>query len=163
MIVVADTSVILNLSKIEQARLLQQLFKRVLIPQTVAAEFIRLSETKGRFAGLIIPGWIEILPSPESFPHEVVKAGLDAGESAAIALCLKEKADVLLIDESLGRGVAALLGIRTIGLLGILVESRRRGFVLNLKTLLDRLESDAGFWIAPTLRNRVLDLAGEEP
>lgn len=74
MIVVADTSVILNLSKIKQERLLQQLFQRVLIPKMVATEFSRLSETKGRFTGLTIPDWIEILPSPESFPDEVSSA-----------------------------------------------------------------------------------------
>ncbi len=162
MIVVADTSVILNLCRVQHERLLPQLFQRVLIPTTVAAEFVRLSQTAGRFTALTLPDWVEILPSPESFPPEVIQASLDAGESAAIALCLKEKANALLIDESLGREVAAQLGIRTIGILGILVESRRRGFVLNVKNILERLESDAGFWISRTLRKRVLELAGEK-
>ena len=161
MIVVADTSVILNLCRVQHERLLQQIFKRVLIPAQVADEFMRLSKVQQRFSGLALPDWIEILSSPQSFPPEVVQAHLDLGESAAIALCLDQKADALLIDESLGREVAAKLGVRTIGILGILIEARRRKFIPDVKTILERLETEAGFWIAPGLRNRVLQLAGE--
>jgi predicted nucleic acid-binding protein len=74
---------------------------------------------------------------------------------------LKQKADALLIDESLGREVAARLGVRTIGILGILVEARRRQFISDVKTVLQRLETEAGFWIAPGLRDRVLTLVNE--
>jgi len=161
MIVVADTSVILNLCRVQHERLLQQIFKRVLIPAQVADEFMRLSKVQQRFSGLALPDWIEILSSPQSFPPEVVQAHLDLGESAAIALCLDQKADALLIDESLGREVAAKLGVRTIGILGILIEARRRKFIPDVKTILERLETEAGFWIAPGLRNRVFQLAGE--
>lgn len=49
MIVVADTSVIINLCRIGQARLLLSLFKRVVVPQAVADEFIRLTRTRDRF------------------------------------------------------------------------------------------------------------------
>jgi predicted nucleic acid-binding protein len=161
MIVVADTSVILNLCRVQHERLLQQIFKRVLIPAQVADEFMRLSKVQQRFSSLVLPDWIEIISSPQSFPPEVVQAHLDLGESAAIALCLDQKADALLIDESLGREVAAKLGVRTIGILGILIEARRRKFIPDVKTILERLETEAGFWIAPGLRNRVLQLAGE--
>jgi predicted nucleic acid-binding protein len=162
MIVVADTSVILNLCRVQHEHLLQQLFKRVLIPAQVAGEFARLSKVQPRFSGLALPDWIEILPVLQPFPPEVVQAHLDIGESAAIALCLNQKADALLIDESLGREVAARLGVRTIGILGVLIEARRRQFIPDVKTMLQRLETEAGFWIAPSLRNRVLALAGEK-
>jgi predicted nucleic acid-binding protein len=161
MIVIADTSVILNLGCVRHEHLLQQLFKRVLIPAQVADEFIRLSKAEARFSGLVLPAWIEILPVPSSFPDEVIQAHLDIGESAAIALCLSQHADALLIDESLGRQVAAKLGVRTIGILGVLIESRRKQLIPRVKTVLDSLEIEAGFWIAPHLRNRVLQLAGE--
>src|ERR1017187_4069055 len=112
MIVVADTSVILNLCRIQHEHLLQQLFKRILIPDEVADEFARLVKIQKRFSGLVLPAWIEVLPSPKSIPVEVVQAELDAGEAAAIALFLKQKAEALLIDEALGRSVAEKLGIR---------------------------------------------------
>ena len=161
MIVVADTSVILNLCRVQHERLLQQLFQRVLIPAPVADEFVRLAKVQPRFSRLVLPDWIEILPSPQSFPPEVVQAHLDVGESAAIALCLDQHADVLLIDESLGREVAVRLGVRTIGILGVLIAARRRQLIPDVKTVLQRLETEAGFWIAPNLRGRVLALVNE--
>jgi predicted nucleic acid-binding protein len=161
MIVVADTSVILNLCRIQHEHLLQQLFKRVLIPDEVADEFARLAKIKKRFSGLVLPEWIEILPAPKSFPAEVVQAELDAGEAAAIALFLKQKAEALLIDESLGREVANKLGIRTIGIVRILIEAHDRKLIFSVKILLDRLETEANFWISRELRLQVLQLAGE--
>jgi predicted nucleic acid-binding protein len=116
MIVVADTSVILNLCRVQHEQLLEQLFQRVLIPSQVANEFTRLAGAQTRFAGLALPAWITILADPKSTPPSVAQANLDPGESAAIALCLGEKADALLIDEALGRRVAENLGLRTIGI-----------------------------------------------
>jgi predicted nucleic acid-binding protein len=161
MIVVADTSVILNLCRMQHEYLLQRLYNRVLIPVPVAGEFTRLSKTHSRFSGLALPHWIEILPAPKSFPAEVIQAQLDVGESAAIALCLEQKADALLVDELLGREVATRLRVRTIGILGILMDARNQKLISSVKVLLERLEKEANFWIAPNLKNRVLQLAGE--
>jgi predicted nucleic acid-binding protein len=161
MIVVADTSVILNLCCVRQEGLLQQLFQRVLIPSQVADEFVRLAKRQSRFSGMLLPGWIEIMPAPSSFPPEVTQAHLDPGESAAIALCFSQHADALLIDESLGREVAARLGLRAVGILGVLINARRRKMIPGVKIILDELENKAGFWVAPSLRQHVLHLAGE--
>ncbi len=88
-------------------------------------------------------------------------ANLGLGEAAAIALCLGQKAAALLVDESLGRAVASRLGLRTIGILGILIEARARGLIPRLTPVLDRLQQEAGFWIAPVLLAHVLQLSGE--
>jgi uncharacterized protein len=161
MIVVADTSVILNLCRVQHDHLLQQLFKRVLIPEEVADEFTRLTNVHKRFSGLILPEWVEVLAAPGSFPVEVVQAELDPGEAAAIALSLERKADALLIDEILGRRIATKLGIRTIGIVRILIEARDKNLIPRLTTLLDRLENEANFWISEELRLEVLKLVGE--
>jgi hypothetical protein len=161
MIVVADTSVILNLCRIQHEYLLQQLFQRVLIPAEVAGEFARLTNIQKRFSGLVLPDWIEILPAPKSFPTEVIEAQLDIGESAAIALCLSQKANVLLIDEKIGREVAARLGIRIVGIAGVLVVSKNEKLISSVKVILNRLEAEANFWISRDLRLQVLQLAGE--
>lgn len=161
MIVVADTSVILNLVCIQQEHTLQSLFGRVVIPPEVASEFGRLCATEARFAGLKLPAWIEIEPAPNPIPPDVYAAKLDAGETAAIALGLKLAADALLMDEKLGRLTAQRLGLKTIGILGVLADARRRGLIPSVRAVLSRLEVEAGFWIAPSLRHEVLRLAGE--
>jgi hypothetical protein len=161
MIVVADTSVILNLCRVQHERLLMQLFQRVLVPARVASEFERLAGVKLRFAGLSLPAWIEVLPDPVPLLDQIVQANLDAGESAAINLCLNENADALLIDEALGRKVAEKLGIRVVGILGILVQSSHRKLIPKVSSILDRLEKEAGFWVSPHLRAKVLEAVGE--
>lgn len=126
-----------------------------------ADEFNRLAKTQTRFSGLTIPSWIEVLPSPHSLQPEIIQSDLDPGGSAAIALCLQEKADVLLIDEFLGREVAEKLKVRTVGILGILLDARNLKLISSVKDLMKRLEAEANFWISPALKLHILQLAGE--
>lgn len=73
------------------------------------------------------------------------------------------RADAILVDERRGHEVAVQLGLRTIGVVGILLQAKSAGLLPDVASVLDRLERDAGFWVAPTLRVRVLQLAGEKP
>jgi predicted nucleic acid-binding protein len=161
MIVVADTSVILNLCCIQHEHLLQQLFQRVLIPTEVADEFIRLTKIQKRFFRLILPKWIEISSAPKPLPIETIQAELHAGEAAAIALFLKQKADALLIDEKIGRKVAIKLGVHTVGILGILTEAKTNKLIPSVKVLFERLERESNFWISRELRRQVLQSVKE--
>lgn len=160
MIVVADTSVLINLCRIGQADLLARLFKDVFIPTEVAAEFERLAAQVPRFSGLILPVWIH-QQEPTAISAALRATKLDPGETAALALALEMHADALLVDERRGHEIAVQMGIKTIGVLGILLQAKRSGWIAELRTLLDQLDQDAGFWIAPTVRQRVLSLAGE--
>lgn len=65
------------------------------------------------------PGWlIELAPrSTEEIPL------LDPGEIAAINLALEIRADLLLIDGSLGRKAAVARGIHIVGTIGILEQA----------------------------------------
>jgi len=127
-IVVADTSVPINLCHVGQGGLFQQLFHEVFIPPEVAAEFDRLAGKVVRFAGLKLPPEIK-LQSPSSPPEAVRTAsGLDSGE-AALSLAVEIHAEAVLIDERRGHEVAVQLGLRTIGILGILLCAKAAGFL----------------------------------
>ena len=160
MIVVADTSVLLNLCRIGEEELLTRLFREVVIPREVAAEFDRLAVAVPRFQGLTLPAWIR-QQQPSTISAVVRAAGLDLGETAALNLALEIHADALLVDERRGHRVAVQLGIKTVGVLGILLQAKTSGLIEQLRPLLDQLEQDAQFWIAPAVRRRVLQLAGE--
>jgi hypothetical protein len=60
MLVVADTSVLINLCRVGQGELVCRLFHEVLIPPEVAEEFARLASTVSRFVGLILPTGIRL-------------------------------------------------------------------------------------------------------
>ena len=89
------------------------------------------------------------------------QAKLDNGESEAIILALELKTDLLLIDERRGRAEAQRLGIRITGLLGVLLEGKKRGFIVVVKPLMDKLIENSTFWISPLLYDKIL-LLGQE-
>jgi predicted nucleic acid-binding protein len=159
-IVVADTSVLLNLCRIGQVELLSRLFHEVVTPPEVAAEFDRLARQTTRFQGLTLPSWVR-QQSAANIAAAIRAANLDSGETAALALALEIRADALLVDERRGHQVAVQLGIKTIGVLGILLQAKSSGFIPQLRPLLETLERDAQFWIASAMRQRVLGLAAE--
>jgi len=160
-IVVADTSVLLNLCRVEQVELLPALFREVVVPPEVASEFAQLARRTPRFAGLALPPWLR--QQSTSVIPDIVRsaAGLDAGEVAALALAVEIHADAILVDERRGHEVALQLGLRAIGVLGILLQAKANGLLPLVAPALDRLERDAGFWMTPALRARVMRSAGE--
>ena len=88
-------------------------------------------------------------------------ASLDPGESEAIVVASEIHADLLLIDEASGREIARRMGIRLTGLLGVLLEAKRRGLVPALAAELERLQKATSFRIRPEVMQEVLRLAEE--
>ena len=161
MIVVADTSVVVNLCCVGQGDLLRRLFREVVIPPVVAVEFARLASSVPRFAGLTLPQGIR-QQAATTLPAMLRSAlGLDPGETAALALAFEIHADAVLLDERRGREVASQLGLRTIGILGLLLQSKSAGLLPAVRPILDDLLLEAGFWVAEPLRQQLLNLAGE--
>lgn len=161
MIVVADTSVLINLACVERIDLLRSLFHEVIIPPDVAAEFARLAADVARFKGAVLPNWIRQQSPTMIPPFLLAMRGLDAGESAAISLAIEIRADAILIDERRGHSAATQLGLTTIGVFGILIQAKAAGFVPEIRSILDRLDRNAGFFMSAELRDEVLRRAGE--
>lgn len=128
MIVVSDTSPICYLLLIGEIKLLPQLYGQVLIPRIVQQE---LSDKRSPIA---VKNWIEKPPQwliiqDVTVPVDKDLESLDAGEKAAIILALQERANLILIDETLGRKVARNKGLRVTGLLGILDRAAQQNLV----------------------------------
>lgn len=161
MIVVTDTSVILNLCLLRQEGLLVPLFGTVLAPTQVVAEFQRLAAVDPRFQGLAFPSFIQKAAPAGMLTNLLNPSRLHGGEIAALSLAIERGADAVLMDERAGRTAAAALGLRTMGLLGILIDARQRSLIPALAPLLDWLQLEARFWIAPSLRETALLAVGE--
>lgn len=86
---------------------------------------------------------------------------LDKGESEAIILAYELQADFLLIDERKGRRTAQEMGVKTIGLMGILIKAKNQGLLEKIAPVLEDLTQVAGFWISDKLKEEILILAGE--
>lgn len=127
MIVVSDTSPINYLLLIDQLDLLPLLFERIIIPDAVRDEMLNEG------APLILQQWIK--NPPLWLEVQTISAidqslnRLDIGEQAAITLAQTLPADLLIIDERLGRKKAIERSIHIIGTLGILDEAGSQGWI----------------------------------
>ena len=108
-IVVSDTSPINDLLLVDRIDVLPQLFDRVAIPEAVRDEMLDpdAPDVLRRWIA-DAPSWLEVRRVGAIDPELEV---LDAGERAAIALAEMLSADILLIDERLGRRIAAEAGV----------------------------------------------------
>lgn len=161
MIVVTNTSPLLNLAVIGEARLLPELFGRVTAPNMVREEIDSLRLRDQRFRSADTANAAVFATVRDASRVALLSLHLDLGEAEAIALAIELRADLILLDERRATRAARQLGLRTLGLLGVLLLAKRKGLIDQLRPLLDRLETDAGFWIAPDLRQQVCRAADE--
>jgi predicted nucleic acid-binding protein len=147
--VIADTSCLIALSKIEAIELLKELYEEVYITKEIALEF-----------GEKIPEWIKIENVKNKKYQQLLDLYLDLGEASAIALAL-EKVDVLLIlDDLKGRKESERLGFRITGTLGVLFKAKKVGLITELKSYIEELKV-VGFRLSPKIEEDILRKSNE--
>jgi uncharacterized protein len=159
-IVVSNTSPVTNLAAIGQLDLLRRIYGAVLLPRAVLDELNR-GPNQPPVAEAETRGWISVMPVANKALVASLLVDLDAGEAEAIALAVESHADLLLIDERLGRQVAARFGLKTVGILGVLLKAKHDGHVASVKSAMDALKLEAGFYVDDELYQAVLRTAGE--
>jgi len=161
MIVVSNTSPLTNMAAIGQFDLLHRLFGEIIIPEGIWAEL--------NAYGKIWPGRNEVETAPwikrtiiqDRALVTTLRRDLDLGEAESIALALDFRADLLLLDEMEGRHAAQRLGIRVLGVVGILLQAKKRGEIEQAKPFLEALRQTAGFYLSDALFQAALEEAGE--
>ena len=161
--VVSNTSPVCNLAIIGRLDVLRGQFGTIQIPEAVRAELARLEHPGGRqgIQQAYDDGWIRIQRLTNRDLSNVLSASLDAGEAEAIALAIESRANRLLMDETAGRAMARSLAITLTGTLGLLLKEKREGRIPSLGIEMERLVSDAGFFLSPRVGRFFLDAAGE--
>jgi len=156
--VVSNTSPLLNLSIIGHLDLVRTRFDRVLIPPAVLDELDVDSSRPGaeKLKNATVQGWIVVQDVTDAALIRTLRRDLDQGEAEAIALAAEVDAPLILLDEQEGRKRARTLDLPITGAIGILLQADREGRLSSLRDALDRLKDEAGFWIAPSLRERAL-------
>jgi predicted nucleic acid-binding protein len=156
MLVVADSSPINILIRINHIHVLPTLFDRVVIPTEVAAELGRPRTpqmVKDFLAGA--PGWLEVREPTyvEPIPR------IDAGERAAISLARELHADLLLVDDWEARQAAVEHQVAIIGTIGVLEMAGIRGLI-DLREAISRIQQ-SDFRVSDELIEQVLHRFGE--
>lgn len=161
MIVVSDTSPILNLARIGRLVLLQSLYHVVLIPSAVYNELTHSKRDLPPSIDFDSEPWLVVATAKDQTRVQELRQNLDPGEAEAIALAIERHADLLLVDERRARKTAAASGLRVTGLLGVVAGAKRAGLIDLAKPVLDELIQDARFWLGPELYAEVLSELGE--
>ncbi len=151
MIVVADSSPLIALCRIGRLELLHDLFGKLIIPDAVWREVVASQPGKVGVTEILAAAWIEQKTVIDRPLVNLLRQDLGAGESEAIVLARECSADVLLMDERRGREAAKRLGLACTGLVGVLLEARRRGVVSDPASVAQDLRDIAGFWISDEL------------
>ena len=156
---ISNTSPLLYLHRIGAMGWLPQLFDAVWTPDAVKRELL-----EGRAKGYDAPDltehpWLNIV-NPASMPSEWLALDLGAGELAAMALALEQPTKIILLDDLLARRTAQAAGLQVWGTLRVLLEAKAQGLTDLVTPSVLRL-SQAGMWISPEVRKRILALAGE--
>jgi predicted nucleic acid-binding protein len=153
MIVVSDTSPLTALLTVSAADLLPQLFSEVVIPEAVRDE---LQRSHSR-----LPAWLRIAAVANQNQARQYAQIVDMGEAEAIELARELHADRLLMDERKGRRLAVREGVPVIGLLGVVLLARRKQFIPSARALIDRLQKEAGIYLADDVKEAALVSVGE--
>jgi uncharacterized protein len=156
MSIVSNASPLINLARIGKLGLLQKLYGELIIPGAVWQEIVVEGAGQPGADEVKAADWIKKRDVSNRQLTQALKQELDAGEAESIALALEIGADLLLMDEHLGREVARHLGVRYTGLIGVLIEGKRRGLITSIKPYLDQLRDIAGFRLSEVLYARVL-------
>lgn len=128
MIVIADTTPLISLMKINRLGLLKELFEKVHIPEAVYWELTNNPSFKNEAQEIESCGYVQVVSVDNRRAVEILRraTGLDAGESEAIVLTDEQQGNLLLMDEAKGRSVARQMGIRIMGTIGILMIALER-------------------------------------
>ena len=156
MIVVADASPLIALARIGRLELLHAVFGTLLLPEAVWRELVEPGLDKVGAGELSHSIWIERRAVADAGLVALLRHDLGAGEAEAIVLAREVCAELVLLDERMGRAAAKRLGLRVTGLVGVLIEARERGLLDDAEVVVNDLHQKAGFWLSDELRRMVV-------
>lgn len=153
MIVVTNTSPLIALDRIGQIQLLPGLFTSIIRPNAVTHEIREGLEFGYTDRLLDDTDWLKTVDDP---PEMILRKELGAGETSAIALAVRLKADWILLDDLAARLVAEELGLQVMGTLGILMTAYAKGLLESAYESAKTLQI-AGFRVSNALLETIKD------
>ena len=149
-IVIADTSFLIAIQKLELFNQIHDLYKEVYVTEKIADEF-----------QLALPLWINVQQPLNTQLQITLSLMLDPGEASSIALAYDFKEPLLIMDDLKDRKEANRLGFTITGTLGVLFKLKQEALINSLEEKITQLIS-IGFRISPKIIEELLKKAGEK-
>ena len=123
--IVSNATPLIYLAKIKKYSLLKSLFDKIIISQEVKIEIVDEGEKLKQADALLIEreievGFIEVMKVEKLLETSLE---LELGELSTLSLAKKLKIDEVLIDETLGRSAARIIGLVPKGTLYVLLKN----------------------------------------
>ena len=145
--IVADTGPLIVFARIGRLPLLQQVVETVIIPDAVYDELVTAGHGRPGAQTVSQSAWIEHLSIRDPGATQHFPNILEQGEREAIILA-QERQATLLLDDQRARQEAESRGVEVVGVLWVLGEAKRQGFVTEVGPLIDELLA-VGYWLHP--------------
>ena len=120
----------------------------MVISEEVYQELARDQVAFSGAQGAIDSGWLQIHAVKDLHAVNRLLRDVHIGGASSIILAQELAADFLLIDERAGAQIAAGTGLKTIGVLGILLAAKNAGLIPEVRPSLDQLRNEIGFWVS---------------
>jgi predicted nucleic acid-binding protein len=154
----------MTLGKLGRLELLSRLYGVVLLPSSVYTEVVIQGRERGYADALLVQRAIQrgqlvvVKLNAADLPSEIASLPLAAGEKQVLWLALRDKADLVLLDDLKARQEAQAHGLTVKGTLGVLVQAYRGGIISleDVQTLVEVIIAREDIWIADELCRRML-------
>jgi predicted nucleic acid-binding protein len=148
-IIIADTSCLILLGKINEFELLKLLYQHVIITDVVASEY-----------GNKLPDWMEIRQVKNVSVQHALEIEIDSGEASSIALALETSHSIVVLDDLRARKIADKLKINYTGTFGIIAQAKLKGKIASVKPVIEKIKQ-TNFRISDKIIAETLKSAGE--
>lgn len=145
--VIADTSCLILLDKINELHLLHQLFLTIVITEEIANEF-----------GEELPDWVKVINISNKH-HQTLE--LDPGEASAILLSMEVENALIILDDKKARKTAKRLNLTYTGSLGIFLKAKQENLIPSILSVLEKVQT-TNFRFSEQVFNEILTLASED-
>ncbi|MEH2198580.1 DUF3368 domain-containing protein [Nostoc sp.] len=136
-----------------------QLYTQVLVPFEVCQELIVGGASGFAVAEFEAATWLQKWPTPLNISPFLLNS-LDLGEASVIQLALNETIPTVCIDETVGRRIARLSGLKLTGSIGILLRAKQQGYPVLMRQAIERM-INRGIRLSETVIAIALRQAGE--
>jgi predicted nucleic acid-binding protein len=104
---------------------------------------------------MIDEGFLQVKTAQNIEKIKSISKFMGIGEVECIVLSEEIKPDILIIDDKKGRYYAESCGIKTMGIVGLVIKAYRAGLLDDFEGKLNRLR-EAGFWIKKKLLQEII-------
>jgi predicted nucleic acid-binding protein len=130
-IVIADSTCLIGLSKIDRLELLPALFTRITLAPAVWHEVVVQGTGRAGSAQVQNAAWIDVHKVQDTLAVEALRLNLGAGESESMVLARELNASLVILDDARARRTAQQLGLPIAGTAALLQRAQELGLLVD--------------------------------